>query len=397
MSINPPLNRKLRMSLVGGGQGSFIGRIHVMAATLDHRAVLVAGALSADADKARSSAAVYGIAPDRAYASYRDMAAAEARLPPGERIDFVSIATPNHTHFDIARTFAAAGFNILCDKPMTINLQQAEELARLVQETGIVFAVTHNYTGHALVRQARDMVRAGALGEINAIRVSYLQGNLRRSPEDLRKRAAWKSDPAKAGPSGCFGDIGTHAYNLARYVASLVPERLACHLRIFEKSQPLDDYGTAAITFSNGALGTITASRISHGRANELRIDIDGTRGSLAWYQEEPNRMWFHVNGQPHQLYTRDPHAPYQGMAARASCRLPAGHPEGFLQAFANIYTAAFDDMILRATGKPLEKERSFYPNVADGVDGVNFLTQCVASARQDGAWVSLKHPLFLP
>jgi predicted dehydrogenase len=395
MATNAPLNRKLRMGLVGGGQGAFIGRVHAKAATLDNRAVLAAGALSSDPAKSRASAPEYDIPPERAYGSYPEMAAAESQLPPDQRIDFVSIATPNHTHFAIARTFAEAGFNVMCDKPLAFDLAQAEELAQVVAQTGVVFAVTHNYTGYPLVRQARDMVRSGDLGTINAVRVSYLQGTVRRqrTPEQ-QKRFAWKTDPQRAGTSGCFGDIGIHAYNLLRFITGLLPGQVACHLRIFEPGGKLDDYGTALLRFQGGALGTVTASRISHGRENDLRIEIDGTRGSLEWHQEEPNRMWLRANGQPHRLYSRDPSAPHTAAAARLSCRVAAGLPEAFLEAFANIYTAAYADMIARARGQAWDSRRNLYPDVIDGVDGMNFITQCVTSSREGGAWVSLEHAL---
>jgi predicted dehydrogenase len=397
MPLNPPLDRKLRMGLVGGGRGAFVGRVHATAACLDNRAVLVAGALSSDPVKARESAPDYGIAPERAYGSYQEMVEKEKQLPESERIDFVSVATPNHTHFEIARAFAEAGFNVMCDKPMTFDLAQAEELARIVQRTGVVFAVTHNYTGYPLVRQARDMARGGELGEVQAVRVVYLQGSLRRqrTPEQQR-RFAWKTDPARAGSSGCFGDIGIHAYNLARFITGLLPDQVSCLLERFERGA-LDDYGVAALRYINGGLGTITASRISHGRENGLRIEVDGTRGSLQWHQEEPNRLLYRVNGQPHRLLTRDPGAPHLTPAAVASCRLPGGHPEGFLEAFANVYTAAFTDIARRAAGQPFDGEQTLYPNVRDGVDGMNFIARCVASSQEGGAWQSLRHPLCQP
>ena len=238
MGVNAPLNRKLRMGLVGGGQGAFIGRVHATSAILDNRAVLVAGALSADPARARASAPDYDIEPGRAYGSYQEMVSAERKLPAGERIDFVSIATPNHTHFEIARAFAEAGFDVMCDKPMTLTLEQAEELARIVQATGVVFAVTHNYTGHPLVRQARDMVRAGELGEIQAIRASYIQGWLRQRLEAQgQKQAAWRTDPQRSGAAGCFGDIGSHAYNLGRFITGLLPEQVSCSLKTFESGR----------------------------------------------------------------------------------------------------------------------------------------------------------------
>jgi len=389
MPLNPPLQRKLRMGLVGGA-GGFIGKVHHLSATLDHRAILAAGALSSDPVKARGMAADFDLPAARAYGSYHEMVAAEAALPLEQRLDLVAIATPNHTHFEIARAFVEAGFNVMCDKPMTIDLEQARELARIVGRSGVIFAVMHTYTGYPLVRQARDMIRAGLLGEIHAVRVCYLQGSLyrQRSPEQ-QQRFAWKTDPARAGASGCFGDIGIHAYNLVRFVTGLMPDRLSCLLRSYHPDSKLDDYGTAVLCFPGGAVATITASRVAHGRENDLRIEVDGTEGALQWHQEEPNRMWFRVNGQPHQLYTRDPLASITTSAARQSCRLPAGHPEGFLEAFANVYTAVFEDVIARAAGNAWDKSHTLYPNITDGVDGVCFVSKCVASGRKEGVWVS--------
>lgn len=391
MATNPPLNRKLRMGLIGGGQGAFIGRVHATAAVMDNKAVLVAGALSSDPARSKASAPDYDIPPDRAYGSYQEMVAAEARRD--DKIDFVSIATPNHTHFDIAKAFIEAGFNVMCDKPMTFTLKQAEELVGLVERTGVVFALTHNYTGHPLVRQAREMVLAGELGEIQAIRAFYIQGWLRsRLETGGQKQASWRTDPKQSGAAGCFGDIGTHAYNLSRYITGLIPDQVCCQLKIFEPGRQLDDYGTAMIRFENGALGTVTASQISHGRENDIFIEIDGTKASLEWHQEEPNKMFVRKNGEPHKVYTRAG-GPYLSEAAAKATRIPSGHPEGYLEAFANIYTAAYEAMCRRAAGEKFETRDTVYPNVYDGVDGMNFIEKCVESSRQGGAWVSLKHP----
>jgi predicted dehydrogenase len=394
MATNGDLNRKLRMALVGGGQGSFIGRVHCTAAVLDNRAALVAGALSSDPARAKASAADYDIPPGRAYGSVKELIAGESKLPATERIDFVSVATPNYTHFKIAKAAVEAGFNVVCDKPMTFDLAQAEQLAAAVDKSGVVFAVSHNYTGYPLVRQAREMIRAGELGEINAIRAFYIQGWLRtRLESDSQKQAAWRTDPAKSGAAGCFGDIGTHAYNLARYISGLLPESISANLKIFAEGRKLDDYGTAAIRFENGALGTVTASQISHGRENDLFIEIDGTKGALEWHQEEPNKMIFRRNGEPMAIYTRNPGAPYLHDLAKASCRLPGGHPEAFFEAFANIYRFAFDDMAKRAAGQSFERTDTIYPNVNDGVEGMYFIQQSVASSGDNGAWLPLRHP----
>jgi len=387
MSLNAPLNRQLRMGLVGGGPGSFIGKVHSIAACLDNRCVVTAGALSSDPAKAKAGAADYGIAADRANGSFQEMIASEAKRPADDRIDFVAVTTPNHVHFPVAKLAAETGFNVVCDKPMTFTLAEAQQLAEIVKKTGVVFAVTHNYTGHPLVRQARDMVREGELGEIQAIRAFYIQGWLRtRLESDAQKQAAWRTDPTKSGAAGCFGDIGTHAYNLGRFITGLKPESVSCQLRIFETGRQLDDYGTAMLRYENGGLGTVTASQITHGRENDIWIEIDGTKASIEWHQENPNQLFVRRNGQPQQTYTRAG-GPYLSATAVASTRIPSGHPEGYLEAFANIYTAAFDDMIRRTTGQTFDSVNTLYPNVMDGVDGMNFITQCVASSHEDGAW----------
>lgn len=392
-TTNGSLNRKLRMALVGGGQGSFIGRVHCTAAVLDNRAELVAGALSSNPERAKASAPSYDIQPSRAYTSYQELIDSELKLPADERIDFISIATPNHTHFEIAKAAIEAGFHVICDKPMTFDLEQAEELARCVDQSDAVFALTHNYTGYPLVRQAREMIAQGELGEIQAVRAFYIQGWLRtRLEQDDQKQAAWRTDPARSGAAGCFGDIATHAYNLARYMTGLMPESISCHLKTFEEGRALDDYGTAVIRFENGGLGTVTASQISHGRENDLSIEIDGTLGALQWRQENPNEMIVRHNGKPHQIYTRDPNAPFMNASGQAACRLPSGHPEAFFEAFANVYRSAYDAMVARAEGQSIERTNTIYPNVNDGVEGMYFIQQCVQSSQDNAAWLPLKH-----
>ena len=393
MPTNEPLNRKLRMALVGGGRGSFIGRVHATAAVLDNRAELVAGALSSDPVRAKESAEDYAIAPDRAYGSYQELIEKELALPEDQRIDFLSIATPNFMHFEIAKAAVEAGFNVICDKPLTLDMQQAEELLAVVEKSDVVFAVTHNYTGYPLVRQARHMVTSGELGDVMAIRVNYIQGWLVEKLEDSdQKQAAWRTDPKRSGAAGCFGDIATHAYNLGRFISGQLPEKISCHLKTFVGGRKLDDYGHAVITYENGALGTVTASQITHGRENDVTIEVDGTKGSLCWRQENPNELWVRQNGKAHQLYTRDPNASYMSEVGAASCRLPAGHPEAFFEAFANVYSAAYDDMCLRISGKKFETTDTLYPNIYDSVEGMYFIQQSVASSNDNGAWLPLKH-----
>lgn len=392
MSTNGALNRKLRMALVGGGRGSFIGRVHCTAAVLDNRAALVAGALSSDPEKAKQSAPDYDIPAERAYGSYQELLQKESQLPADQRIDFVSITTPNHTHFEVAKAALEAGFHVICDKPMTFDYAQAEQLVKAVEQSDAVFALTHNYTGYPLVRQAREMILSGELGEIQAVRAFYIQGWLRTRLElSDQKQASWRTDPSKSGAAGCFGDIATHAYNLARYMTGLLPSEISCCLKTFEPGRQLDDYGTAMVRFVNGGLGTVTASQISHGRENDLFIEIDGTKGAVQWRQEEPNVLILRQNGEPHRLYTRDPNAPYMNQSGAAACRLPSGHPEAFFEAFANVYRSAYDDMVRRASGESIERRDTVYPNVYDGVEGMFFIQQCVESSRQNGAWLPLK------
>lgn len=393
MGINAPLDRKLRMGLVGGGAGSFIGRVHSIAACLDNRAVVTAGALSSNPERSKASAPDYDIAPERAYGSYEAMMDAESKLPEDERIDFVSVTTPNHTHYEISRAAVEAGFNVVCDKPMTFDLAQAEALLDTVKNSDVVFAVTHNYTGYPLVRQAREMILGGEFGEINAIRAQYIQGWLRTPLEnDDQKQAAWRTDPSKSGAAGAFGDIGTHAYNLGRYMTGLLPDQVSCSLSTFVDGRRLDDYGTAVIRYENGGLGTVTASQISHGRENDLEIEIDGTKGSLRWRQENPNELIVRQNGKAHQIYTRDPNAPFMNESGAGACRLPSGHPEAFFEAFANVYSSAFDAMSRRSAGENIETRDTIYPNIYDGVEGMYFIQQCVSSSQEGAAWLPLKH-----
>ena len=392
-TTNGSLNRKLRMALIGGGKGAFIGRVHATAGVLDNLAALVAGCLSSDPQRSKESAPAYDIPAERAYGSIEELVEKESKRPEGDRVDFVSIATPNHTHFPIAKKCLEGGFNVICDKPMTFDFAQAQELVALVEKSGLVFAVSHNYTGYPLIRQAREMILSGELGEINAIRSNYIQGWLRtRLESEGQKQATWRSDPAKSGAAGAFGDIATHAYNLGRYMTGLLPGELSANLKSFVEGRKLDDYGHAVVRFQNGALGTVTASQISHGRENDLFIEIDGTKGAIQWRQEEPNAMVYRRNGHPHAIYTRDPNAPYMNDAGKAACRLPSGHPEAFFEAFANVYRAAFDAMIAQKTGQTFESRDTVYPNVYDGAEGMYFIQQSVASSQQNGAWLDMKY-----
>jgi predicted dehydrogenase len=362
---------------------------------MDHRAELVAGALSSDPQKAKSAAPAFGIRDDRAYGSYAELIQRESERPEDQRIDFISIATPNFTHYEIARAALEAGFNVVCDKPLTTRLEEAESLARLVAQSNTVFVLTHNYSGYPLVRQARAMVLGGELGEIQAIRVNYIQGGLRgRKPGVTPKRGAWKNDPNQAGPGGTVGDIGTHAYQLARFVTGLLPDEISSQLKTFFPGRQLDDYGQAIIRFQNGALGSLIFSQVSHGRLNDLALEVDGSSGSLGWRQEDPNVLFVRRSGQAVQIYEQNTRTELLHDPVRQMCRVPGGHPEGFLEAFANIYCDGFQAMIARATNNAFESKQTAYPNVHDGVEGVLFMQQCVASHQDNASWKSLRHSL---
>ena len=392
MPLNFPLNRRLRMALLGGGGTGFIGRVHRTAATLDGRVELVAGAFSSNLARSREAAVEFGVDASRAFDSFEKLLDDEKRRPDGERVDFVAIATPNWLHFPMAKAVLEAGFHVMCDKPMTISVAQAEQLVALVEQSGSVFGLTHNYTGYPLVRQAREMIASGELGAITAVRVSYVQGWMRGlSPGDVPARGAWKDNPRKNGPAATMGDIGTHAFNLACYMTGLKPVEVSATLRTFAPQRQLDDYGHALVRFSSDALCLVTVSQVTHGRLNDLRIEIDGEKASIFWEQEQPDTLTVSRFGEPTQIYHRHPAATYTNASGRAACRLPAGHPEAFLEAFANVYSAACDDMVKHICGETIASRNTLYPNVHDGLTGIRFIEQSVASSQARSAWLPLE------
>ena len=321
----------LRMALIGGGGAGFIGKVHATAATLDGESVLVAGALSSDAARGRAAAAEFGISEDRAYGTYQELLEAELARPADQRVDFVSVATPNFTHCEIACAALQAGFHVVCDKPMTTNLDDAERMVSAVRDSGRVFALTHNYSGYPMIRQAREMVASGELGQIIAVRATYVQGWMHGvEPDDQPARGAWKSDPVRNGPAGSLGDVGTHAFHLAGFVTGLQPESLISHMQSYSNHHKLDDYGHAIIRYTQGATGMITWSQVTHGRLNDLSIEVDGTKAALTWQQEKPNQLFVRSLGQPARIFERDPNSGYALPSAVAACRLPGGHPEAF-------------------------------------------------------------------
>lgn len=385
MSNDNSPNRRLRLGMVGGGQGAFIGGVHRMAARLDDHYELVAGAFASDPQRSRASAAELHVAPDRAYPDYRAMAKAESQRDDG--IDVVAIVTPNHVHFEVAKTFLEAGIHVICDKPMTTTLEDAQALAELVERSGLFFGLTHNYTGYSLVRQARDMVAAGELGELRVVQVEYLQDWLSTRVEDSGvKQAEWRTDPKRSGPAGCLGDIGTHAYNLARFVTGLEVESLAADLHSFVEGRVLDDNVHMMLRFRGGARGMLWSSQVSPGNENGLRLRVYGSRGGLEWRQEEPNQLRHSPLGEPPRVLTRN--GPELGPAALAATRIPPGHPEGYLEAFAQLYSDYAEQIRARHARREPQALALSAPGVVDGVDGLVFITRALESSAAGGSWV---------
>lgn len=379
------LGRPLRLGMVGGGPGAFIGEVHRRAAALDGLATLVAGAFSSDPERSRRQGRALGLDPGRAYGSWQAMAEAEAALPAEECIEVVAIVTPNHLHFPVARAFIERGVHVVCDKPMTTALEDAEALARLVAERGVVFALTHTYTGYAMVKEARALVRSGVLGSVRRVMVDYLQGWLATPLEaDGHKQAAWRTDPDMAG-AGALGDIGSHAESLVRWVTGLEPERLCADVTTFVDGRRVDDDAGLLVRYRGGARGTITVSQVAVGEDNALRLRIYGTEGSLDWRQEDPEALVVHRADGTEEVRRRG-RSGLAPSAARAS-RLPAGHPEGFLEAFANVYGGALRAVGAVVCGGAPDPDDLDVPTAADGAAGVHFIEAALRSARE-GGWV---------
>jgi hypothetical protein len=380
------LKRKLRMGMIGGGRGAFIGTVHRMAASLDGKIELVAGCFSADPEKSRASGEDFFLNPSRVYGSYQEMAAKEAALPADQRVDFVSIVTRNNTHFAIAKAFLEAGFNVICDKPLTFNLAEAKKLRSIVQKSGKVLALTHNYTGYPMVKEAREMVRSGKLGRLMKVVVEYPQGYAITALDEkgVSKIANWRMDPSVAGASNCMADIGTHAENLARYITGLEIESIVAELSTFIPGRPLDDDGNCLIRYKGGAKGILYASQVSNGDENNLNIRVYGTKASLEWHQEDPNELIVKVVNQPRSVYRRG--NSYLSAAAQSNTRTPFGHPEAFIEAFANVYLAAATAIADEVSGRKLKGPYDF-PTIEDGVHGMAFIETVVKSAKSNSKW----------
>jgi predicted dehydrogenase len=386
------MSRKIRYGMVGGGRGAFIGAVHRIAAALDQQIELVCGAFSSDPERSRASGGDLFLPPSRCYGTFPEMIKGEAKLPADQRMDFVSIVTPNHMHFPPAKMALENGFHVLSDKPATLNLAEAKNLAAIVRATGMLYGLTHNYTGYPLIKEARDMVRAGKLGRIRKVVVEYPQGWLAtRLEASGQKQAAWRTDPKRSGAAGCIGDIGTHAENLAEYVSGLQIDELAADITAFVKGRKLDDDGNVLLRFKGGAKGVLHASQISVGEENNLNIRVYGEVGGLEWHQRYPNTMYLKWLDQPTQIYRTG--LGYLGGNAKAATRTPPAHPEGYLEAFANIYKNFANHIRARLDGiKPAKDDPcQDYPKIEDGVRGMAFIEAVVKSSKKNAAWTKLE------
>ncbi|HEY9023116.1 MAG TPA: Gfo/Idh/MocA family oxidoreductase [Burkholderiaceae bacterium] len=385
------MTRRIRYAMVGGGRDAFIGAVHRAAMALDGRYELVAAALSSTPEKSRASGRDLGLPDARNHGTWQELLADERRRAAGERADVVVLVTPNHLHFEPARAFVDAGFHVVCDKPLVHTSAQAEELAALVAARGTLFAVTYNYTGYPMVREARELVRSGAIGAVRKVVVEYHQGWLAGALESSdNKQSEWRKDPARGGPAGAMADIGSHAENLVATVTGLELESLCADLTSFGPGRRLDDDAGLLLRFTSGARGVMSASQVAAGSENDLRLRVYGERGLLDWRQEEPNVLVHAPCDGPHRTLTRN--SPGLSAAARAACRLPPGHPEGFIEAFANLYLGVAADLRIRSRdGRPATADEAVYPRIAEGVRGVRFIERTLASSRSDAKWTPLR------
>lgn len=379
-------NTRIRLGMVGGGEGAFIGAVHRIAARMDNHYELIAGAFSSNAARAHASAAELGVDRERSYDSFAKMARIESAREDG--IEVVSIVTPNHLHYPVAKAFLEAGIHVICDKPLTVNSKEANALSKLVADSGQIFAVTYNYSGYPMVRQAREMIARGDFGKIRVVQVEYPQDWLSTDIESSgQKQATWRTDPARSGAGGCIGDIGTHAYHLAGFVSGLKLESLSADITTFVEGRRLDDNAHVMLRFAGGARGMLWASQVSPGNENALRLRIYGEKAGLDWSQENPNQLWFTPLGEPKRLLTRE--GAGTGDSSARITRIPAGHPEGYLEGFATLYSEIGKAIKARRFDKPLDPAVQF-PTVDDGMNGVAFIEAVVSSSSQNSCWVKV-------
>lgn len=385
------INRKIRYGMVGGGPGAFIGEVHRMAAALDGKIELVAGSFSSDPQKTREMGEQLHLDENRLYDSFEEMAQKESALPEDERIDFVTVATPNHLHFKVCKAFIEAGINVVCDKPMTNTVEEAEELCRLVEEHDVIFALTHNYTGYPMVKEARQMVRNGKLGNLRKVVVEYPQGWLAEpiEREGENKQAAWRTDPDRAGVSSVVADIGSHAENLVEYITGLQLIELYADIHTFVEGRPLEDDANMLVHYEDGVRGVLYSSQISIGEENDLNIRIYGDEASLEWCQEDPNYLHVKYPDKPEEIYKRG--NPYLSEEANFGSRIPPGHPEGFIEAFANIYSNVSDTITARINGEKPDQKVLDFPTVYDGAVGVHFIHKAIESGKKR-EWIEMDY-----
>lgn len=377
--------RRLRLGMVGGGRGAFIGAVHRMAARLDDKYEMVAGALSADAENARKSGEDLGLAEDRIYSSWEEMAEKEGARDDG--IDVVSIVTPNHLHFGPAKAFLEAGIHVICDKPMTLTLEESVELVKIARKSNVVFVLTQNNTGYPLVRQARSMVKDGTLGNIQVIRTSYVQDWLTTAvDQEGQKQAAWRTDPKLAGSGGSVGDIGVHAFNLAAFISGLELESVCADLKTYVPGRQLDDNANVLLRYANGATGTLWSSQVAPGNYNRLSIGVYGTKGGIEWVGEDNDNLQYTPFGEPTRTITRG--GPGALDVANRVTRMPPRHPEGYIEGFANVYTDAAELVWAKKDGRDPDPAAKDVPTVEDGAKGLAFIEACVKSSQSGGVWV---------
>ena len=378
---------KIKLGMVGGGEGAFIGEVHRIAARMDERFHLCAGALCSDPERSLKSALDLGLPEDRSYSDYKEMAISESQRDDG--INFVSIVTPNHLHHPIAKAFLEVGINVICDKPMTMNSEEAQELIDISESSDLIFAVTYNYSGYPLIREAREIIKKGDLGSIRIIKVEYIQDWLTEPIENTgQKQASWRVDPKKSGIGGSIGDIGTHAFHLAHFVTQQLPNKISADLSCFVEGRELDDNAHILMRYESGAKGMIWSSQVAPGNENNLKIQIYGEKGGLIWQQENPNELILNLLNQPSRRLTRG--SSFVGDQSARLTRIPAGHPEGYLEGFANIYREVADEFSAKISGKPISKD-ILYPTSKEGLYGVSFIEAAIESNSKDSVWTNLK------
>ena len=379
--------KKIKLGMVGGGEGAFIGEVHRIAARMDERFHLCAGALCSDPERSLKSALDLGLPEDRSYSDYKEMAISESQRDDG--INFVSIVTPNHLHHPIAKAFLEVGINVICDKPMTMNSEEAQELIDISESSDLIFAVTYNYSGYPLIREAREIIKKGELGSIRIIKVEYIQDWLTEPIEKTgQKQASWRVDPKKSGIGGSIGDIGTHAFHLAHFVTQQLPNKISADLSCFVEGRELDDNAHILMRYESGAKGMIWSSQVAPGNENNLKIQIYGEKGGLIWQQENPNELILNLLNQPSKRLTRG--SSFVGDQSARLTRIPAGHPEGYLEGFANIYREVADEFSAKISGKPISKD-ILYPTSKEGLYGVSFIETAIESNSKDSVWTDLK------